>query len=361
MGSANFDLGVPERGYQLKTTYGSFGQARIVGIVAPREADDETFAAFSLRETQGFGQDRASQSASINTQYGVDLGDSDHLRVVATAYAAHAALPGVVRQDDVNAGRIDYYGAYPSFNSYFPQGCTTASCAEPAQGVERGARDRRRGTGPLVGRRPYFALAPWVMWTNFLSRQNYTGDLDSSNLQPWLPTNLGDLWQLTNVETAAGVTARFRAAPMRVGNFLEVVAEPGVFLRGGHTDQSRSLVEPRRPRPLGLPRKRRARYHRRSRVRRPRPAPVETPAHFGGVRADFLAVTINDNLAGVVPPVPTGALHGEVTNVAGVAPGPRGTVSYDIIPELTLVSSVGEGFRSLDAASLTLCNTPTIH
>ena len=35
VGSALFDLGVPERGYQVKTTYGSFGQARIVGIAAP--------------------------------------------------------------------------------------------------------------------------------------------------------------------------------------------------------------------------------------------------------------------------------------------------------------------------------------
>src|SRR6202044_2146626 len=41
VGSALFDLGVPERGYQLKTTYGSFGQARIVGIAAPVERSEE--------------------------------------------------------------------------------------------------------------------------------------------------------------------------------------------------------------------------------------------------------------------------------------------------------------------------------
>ena len=94
VGSALFDLGVTERGYQLKTTYGSFDQARIVGIAAPEEASDETFAAFSLRETHGFGQDRASKSASVNAQYGIDLTDSDHLRLLATAYASSAALPG---------------------------------------------------------------------------------------------------------------------------------------------------------------------------------------------------------------------------------------------------------------------------
>ena len=52
--------------------------------------------------------------------------------------------------------------------------------------------------------------------------------------------------------------------------------------------------------------------------------------------------------------------QGSVTNVAGVAPGPRVTAAYEVIPELTPVVSAGEGFRSLDAGSLTLCNAPTI-
>ncbi len=359
VGSAHFDLGVPERGYQLKATYGSFGQARIVGIVAPRGTNDETFAAFSLRETQGFGQDRASQSASINAQYGVDLGSSDHLRILATAYAARGALPGVVRQDDVNAGRIDYYGAYPNFNAYFPKGCSAASCAQPAQGVEAARIIVGAELDHLSGGGAYFEIAPWVMWTNFRSRQNYTGDLNSSNLQPQL-ASLGDLWQLTNGEIAAGVTARFRAAPVRLGDFLEVVVEPGVSLRGGHTNQSKSLINPADLLPwdyrqsYGLDTVDLAGY-------------VDLDVRFwkklrisGGVRADFLAVSISDNLAGVVPPIPNGALPGSVTSVSGVAPGPRVTVGFDVVPELTPVLSAGQGFRSLDAGSLTLCNAPTL-
>ncbi len=92
VGSAYFQLGVPERGYHLKTSFGSFGQARIAGVVAPKEANDETFAAFALRESNGFGQDRASKSASVNAQVGMDLGASDHLRVLAAAYAARGAF-----------------------------------------------------------------------------------------------------------------------------------------------------------------------------------------------------------------------------------------------------------------------------
>jgi iron complex outermembrane receptor protein len=77
------------------------------------------------------------------------------------------------------------------------------------------------------------------------------------------------------------------------------------------------------------------------------------------VRADFLAVSMTDNLEGVVPPTAVGALPGEVINASGIAPGPRVTAAYEILPELTPVVSAGEGFRSLDAQSLTLCNAPT--
>jgi len=359
VGSAEFELGVAERGYQLKTTYGSFGNARLVGIAAPKDQSDETFAAFSLGKTDGFGQNRASKSASINAQYGVDLGHSDHLRLLATAYGAHADLPGVVRQDDVAAGRIGYYDAYPNFNAFYPANCTSASCAEPAQGVSASrvivaAELEHRTNGSAA-----FVVAPWFMWTNFLSRQNYTGELNSSNLQPELPS-LGDLWQLSNVERAAGVTGRVRALPRRVGNVLEVVTEAGVSARAGQTQQTKDLVNPANLAPwdyrtnfglstldLGAYLDLDLRFWKQLRV-------------SGGARVDFLDVSVENKLAGVVPPVATGALPGSSMNVAGVAPGPRVTVAYEGLPELTPVVSAGEGFRSLDAVSLTRCNATTV-
>jgi iron complex outermembrane receptor protein len=359
VGSALFDLGVPERGYQLKLTHGSFDQTRLVGIAAPQGADEETFAAFSLRQTNGFGQDRASKSASVNAQYGVKLTDRDHLRVLAMAYASNADLAGVVRQDDVNAGRIGYYGAYPYFNSYFPTNCSSASCAQPAQGVDTTRVIVSAELDHAIGDGSEFEIAPWVMWTNFLSRQNYTGDLNSSNLQPQL-ASLGDLWQLTNVETAWGVTSRFHGAPIHIGNAVEVLIEPGVSVRAGHTNQSKSLLNPSDLDPwdyrenYGLDTVDLAGYLDLD-VRLWKKLRIS-----GGARADYLDVGIENKLAGVVPPIPNGALPGSTTHVAAVAPSPRVTVAYQIVPELTPVVSAGEGFRSLDAGSLTLCNTPTI-
>jgi hypothetical protein len=193
-------------------------------------------------------------------------------------------------------------------------------------------------------------VAPWLMWTDFRARQNFTGNIDSSNQDPQLG-NLGDLWQTTNLETAAGVTTRVRSAPVRVGTFFEAVLEPGVSMRAGHTDQTKSLLDPANlaawddRASFGLDTLDLAGYldldvklWKKLRI-------------SGGARADYLAVLVKNHLAGVVPSVATGPAAGSLTDVAGVAPGPRVTVGYEIVPELTPVVSAGEGFRSLDAGS----------
>ena len=281
VGSALFDLGVPERGYQLRTSYGSFGQARLVGIAAPKEVNEETFAAFALRETPGFGQDRAAKSGSVNAQYGVELSDSDHLRVLATAYAANGALPGVVRQDDVSAGRIGYYGAYPNFNSYYPRNCSSASCSQPAQGVQSARVILGAELDHATGRGAHFEIAPWVMWTNFVSRQNYTGDLNSSNLQPQL-ASLGDLWQLTNIETAVGVTARFRhRTPVRRRRLPRDCGRTRHIGAGRPHQPEQELSQPRRSEPVGLPRELWVGYRRSRRVSRYRLSTLEETSHLG--------------------------------------------------------------------------------
>jgi len=147
---------------------------------------------------------------------------------------------------------------------------------------------------------------------------------------------------------------------VHLGSFVEVIAEPGVSMRAGHTDQSRSLVNPANLDPWDY----RESYGLDT---------VDVAGYLdvdvrlwkklrisGGARADFLAISINDHLAGVIPPVVNGQLPGSVTNVTGVAPGPRVTAAYELFPALTPVISAGEGFRSLDAGSLTRCNAATV-
>jgi len=85
------------------------------GVTAPEGANEQTFAAFSVRKTDGFGVRRASESGTVNAQYGLELGEHDHLRLLATAYTTRATLPGVVREDHVNAGLIGAYDSYPYY------------------------------------------------------------------------------------------------------------------------------------------------------------------------------------------------------------------------------------------------------
>jgi outer membrane receptor protein involved in Fe transport len=198
-----------------------------------------------------------------------------------------------------------------------------------------------------------FEFAPWFMWTDFRSRQNFTGDLESSQIDPTL-SGLGDLFEMTNVETAAGLTSRFHTAPVPVAGFAQISAEPGVTLRVGQTEQTKSLLAPSdleawdRRVDAGLQTLDAGAYldldlrlFRRLRI-------------SGGPRADLLVVGIHDRLANVVPAgtAPPGALPEARRDVEGVAAGPRVTVAYDLSPELTPVASYGEGFRSLDAQTL---------
>jgi TonB family protein len=338
VGSAYLDLGVPERGYQLKTTSGAFNQARVVGIVAPEGADEETFAAFSLRHSDGFGESRATQSGSMNAQYSFDAGARDHIRLLGTAYAARSSMPGVLRLSDVDSGAIGYYDQYPQF-------------AED-QGVQSSRVILGADFDHVAANGARFEFAPWVMWTDFRSRQNFSGNIDSSQLDPEVAGGLGDLWEAYNQESALGMTARFRAAPSQVGSWLEVTPEPGVFLRAGHTDQTKSLLDPSTLQPwdrrldAGLTTLDAAAY-------------LDVDLRFwkrlriaGGVRADLLQVSVDDRLKYDVPASQaSSAIPGAIRGTQGVSIGPRVTAEYDITREIAPVVSYGEGFRSLDATA----------
>jgi hypothetical protein len=337
VGSAYFDLGVVNRGYQLKTSYGSFNQARLVAIAAPAETDEESFLAFSLRTTDGFGANRAAQSGTAIAQYGLDLGPRDRLKMLATANGSRASLAGVVRQDDVDARRIGLDDSYPFFAQN--QGVQTSRVVVAAD-FDHFAPGGSR-----------FEFAPWVMLTSFRARQNFTGDLETSQINPAV-SGIGDLFQTTNSENAAGLTSRVHSAPWQLGESAEIVAEPGVYLRAGRTTQAKSLLDPSNLDP----------WDRRADVRLSTldaGGYVDLDARFfkrlrlsGGIRADALAVSIDDRLANFAPTGTGQVLAGSQRDAFGIAVGPRATLEYQLSPQIAPSVSYGEGFRSLDAAHL---------
>jgi len=338
VGSAYFDLGV-KREHQLKVSYGSFNQERLVGIVAPTGFDDQTFLAFALGKTDGFGAHRASQSGTLNAQYGLDFGSQSHLRLLATAYGTRAHQAGVVRQTDVDAGRIGFYDSYP----YYSQG----------QGVQSSRVIIAADFDSVVAGGARFEFAPWLTWTGFRERQNLSGNIYSSQLDPEAAGGTGDLWETANRESAFGLTSRLASAAQPLTSWLEANAEPGLSARIGHTDQTKSLLSPQtlsvwdRRLDAGLD-------------------TLDVGAYFdvdlrffkrarlsGGVRADLLSVSITDRLGYDVPPAQTtpGSIPGATRATQGVAVGPRLTAEYEIVRALTASISYGEGFRSLGATA----------
>lgn len=339
VGSAYFDLGVSERRHALKASYGSFGQARLVGIAAPAGFDEQTFVAFSLRKGQGFGARRASESAAINAQYGLDLGKDSHLRLLTTAYGARAELPGVLREEDVAAERIGFYDRYPFFSA--------------AQRVQSSRVLVSADFDTVTPFGAHFELAPWAMWTDFSARQNFTGSILSSAINPEAAGGVGDLWETSNRESAVGLVSRLHVRSRRLARFLELSLEPGVNMRLGHTAQSKSLIDQRTL----------AAWDRRLHAELQTTdvgAYLDAGLRFwgkarlsGGVRADLLSVSVDNRLGYDVPAAfaMPGVLPGSTRATQGVAISPRLTAEYDFAPELTAVAAYGEGFRSLQATA----------
>jgi len=341
VGSAYFDLGVPERGGMVRGSYGSFNQKRLLAVFAPKTAGPETFVAASLRDTDGFGQNRAARAGTLNAQYGVDLSARDHLRILAIGRAASATLPGVVRADDVAASRIGFYDSYP----YYAENQSVR-----ANAVILGAELRHQASNGAV-----YSVAPFVMWTDFRARQNYTGTLQSSRSDP-TKYGLGDLFETKNRELAAGLSASARLARKQLGAGAELAVEPGVYLRVGHTEQSKNLLQPsdltvwdrRLDAALGT-------------------LDAGTYLDFelllwkrlrvsGGPRVDLLAVSINDQLANGTSAAANA--DGARRSATGVSFGPRLSAEYSLVRALSFIASYGEGYRSLDAAHLQQGATP---
>ena len=69
-GSADYQLGVTERGTRIKYGRGSFRTQRLLMTYAPPDLDESNFAGFELYETGGFGTNRAAQRATALGRYG---------------------------------------------------------------------------------------------------------------------------------------------------------------------------------------------------------------------------------------------------------------------------------------------------
>jgi TonB family protein len=109
-GSADYHLGLDRRGITTEYTTGSFNTQRLLLTWGPNEAPSGTFAAAEYFTTDGFGANRQATRGTATGQYEAPFGKNGTLRLTATAYVTDFNNAGVVRNDAVAAGLVDFYG-----------------------------------------------------------------------------------------------------------------------------------------------------------------------------------------------------------------------------------------------------------
>src|SRR5690606_21470638 len=88
-GTAEYQLGLPERGVHGLISYGSYGDRRLALAWGPAEQRAGTFVGVSLRDGDGYGSNRAHGSASSMVQLELELGEAWTMRVLAFGSTAN--------------------------------------------------------------------------------------------------------------------------------------------------------------------------------------------------------------------------------------------------------------------------------
>jgi TonB family protein len=108
-GSADYHLGLDRRGVTAEYTLGNFNTQRLLMMWGPSDAPAGTFAAAEYYTTDGFGANRQARRGTAIGQWETPIGNGT-LRINATAYLTEYNNAGVVREDDYELGRVDFYG-----------------------------------------------------------------------------------------------------------------------------------------------------------------------------------------------------------------------------------------------------------
>ena len=222
-GSADYELGLAQRGITAKFLAGSFGTYRTLLLWGPAGVREGTFAGVELYQTDGFGQNRDGRRASLMAQYEGKSGA--HLyRVTGQAYIASFHSAGVLRDDDYQAGRVGFFDTYDS-----RQGADTSRYSVSAELESRSGRF-------VLHNQLYGVVRPMQL------RENFTGFL----LDPQQPTqNLhgqrGDLIELATMEQTVGLHGFGRLSGELLHQTQEL--EVGYYARGDFVSSAQRRIE----------------------------------------------------------------------------------------------------------------------
>jgi iron complex outermembrane receptor protein len=350
-GSADYHLGLQERGLFAKLSAGSFGTRRALLAFGPPSKSSTTFAALELYQTDGYGQNRDGRRASGMAQYEGHVGDSLY-RITAQAYTASFHSAGFIREDDYLNGRVGFYDTY-----------------DPLQG-EDGARYSIAAALESHAGDFTFNNQVYAIHRPLRIRENFTGFLlDVQEPQQSPHGQRGDLIDQNILETTLGARGSGKLAARLFDRPQEI--EFGYFARHDITSALQQRVEAATGHPyktevnldsslddIGLYVD--ANLH-----------PLRWLTVRGGVRSDLFTFSNHDLCAvqSVEHPSPSNpqtdvscqsqenfGAHREpdqFASTSGTATMPRGSVLFGPWSGVTFSVSAGRGVRSIDPIYVT--------
>jgi iron complex outermembrane receptor protein len=363
-GSADFHLGLEQRGVTAKLTAGSFGTERLLAMWGPPGMSEGTFAAAEIYHTAGFGVNRAADRATGILQYEGTFGEHGTYRITGTAYATSFESAGVVRQDDVDNKVVDFYGTEDN-----RQGGSSSRFSIA------GAIDNKIGDTEIHAQL-------FLVHRTMRLLENFTGFLEDTqnplNNPHQQRGDLSDIW-------FSGTTMGARASARYTGKLFDLKQsiELGLYARGDLVDgtQNRILasdssalvpyaIDQDLSSTLGdvaLYANAELRFTRWLSLR-------------GGLRADLFLFDVLNNCAVTGDPIdhpmvsgtpnvscaseqPSGAYREPFERVNNATPSimPRGTLVLGPFADFTLSLSAGQGVRTIDPVDISQGNvTPFV-
>ncbi len=346
-GSADYQLGMEERGLTAKVTYGTFNTMRLLTMWGPSDQSTRTFAAADIYRSDGYGDNRASWRARAMGQYEGKLPGDASFRVTAAAYATQYQSAGLLRQSDVDAGKVDFYGT-----------------SDPNQG---GNSARIHVGADFLGKSgdTQWGFLTFAIYNSFGLRENDTGFLLDEQLARQEPhEQRGDLLDVSSTMGTFGLRG-FARHSFQIAKLKQEI-ELGLFARGDlvgalaqrvgaasnvpyrtEVDMDSKLAD------IGLYVDAAARFTKWLTLR-------------GGMRADLFAYDVQDNCAAKDvsrpsesdPPGDASCLtqqrfgvHREAnqpTTTTTIRPLPRVSLLFGPFSGFTFSTAYGQGVRSVD-------------
>jgi TonB family protein len=350
-GSADYELGLAQRGITAKFMAGSFGTYRTLLLWGPAGAREGTFAGIELYQTDGFGQNRDGRRATAMAQYEGKKGE--HLyHITATAYIASFHSAGVLREDDYQAGRVGFFDTYDT-----RQGADTSRYTVSG--------DLESKLGRFVLRNQVFGIVrPATL------RENFTGFLLDTQEPTQSPHGQrGDLIELEAMEFTLGARGSGRLSGEVFHQTQEL--EVGYYARGDFVSSSQRRVEASTGHPYHIETDLTSRLGDIGLYFDFNLKPVSWIAVRGGLRSDLFTFDVVDNCAvqsvshpsKTNPPGDQSCLsqqdfgrYREPTQRAtssGAALLPRVSLILGPLLGISAAVSYGQGVRSIDPIYIT--------